>query len=73
MRIFYCQRRIFNTENFTIILKKHITNTEIDTYELRVLDYLLMLADDEGVCILSYSKIAEKISIGETKIKNVFK
>ena len=37
------------TENFTIILNQHITNTDIDTYEIRVLCYLLMLADDEGL------------------------
>ena len=61
------------TENFTIILNKHITNTEIDTYEFRVLCYLLMLADDEGVCFPSYNTIAEKIGIGETKVKNAVK
>ncbi len=61
------------TENFTIILNKHITNTEIDTYEFRVLCYLLMLADDDGICFPSYNTIAEKIGIGETKAKNVIK
>lgn len=61
------------TENFTIILNKHITNTDIDTYEFRVLCYLLMLANDEGVCFPSYSTIAEKIGIGETKVKNAIK
>lgn len=61
------------TENFTIILNKHITNTEIDTYEFRVLCYILMLADDEGVCFPSYNTIAEKISIGETKVKKAIK
>ena len=48
------------TENFTIILNKHITNTEIDTYEFRVLCYLLMLADDEGVCFPSYKHDCRK-------------
>ena len=52
------------TENFTIILNKHITNTEIDPYEFRVLCYLLMLADDDGICFPSYNTIAEKIGIG---------
>lgn len=61
------------TENFMIILNKHITNTNIDTYEFRVLCYLLMLADDEGVCFPSYNTIAEKIGIGETKAKNAIK
>ncbi len=61
------------TENFTIILNKHITNTEIDTYEFRVLCYLLMLADDNGICFPSYNTIAEKIGIGETKAKNAIK
>ena len=61
------------TENFTIILNKHITNTEIDTYEFRVLCYLLMLSDDDGVCFPSYNTIAEKIGIGETKAKNAIK
>ncbi|MBQ2897971.1 MAG: helix-turn-helix domain-containing protein [Clostridia bacterium] len=61
------------TENFTIILNKHITNTEIDTYEFRVLCYLLMLADDDGICFPSYNTIAEKIGIGETKAKNAIK
>lgn len=61
------------TENFTIILNKHITNTEIDTYEFRVLCYLLMLSDDDGICFPSYNTIAEKIGIGETKAKNAIK
>ena len=61
------------TENFTIILNKHITNTEIDSYEFRVLCYLLMLADDDGICFPSYNTIAEKIGIGETKTKNTIK
>ncbi len=61
------------TENFTIILNKHITNTEIDTYEFRVLCYLLMLSDDDGACFPSYNTIAEKIGIGETKAKNAIK
>ena len=61
------------TENFTIVLNKHITNTEIDTYEFRVLCYLLMLADDDGICFPSYNTIAEKIGIGETKAKNAIK
>ena len=61
------------TENFTIILNKHITNTEIDPYEFRVLCYLLMLADDDGICFPSYNTIAEKIGIGETKAKNAIK
>ncbi|WP_337398867.1 helix-turn-helix domain-containing protein [Congzhengia sp.] len=61
------------TENFTIILNKHITNTDIDTYEFRVLCYLLMLSDDEGVCFPSYNTIAEKIGIGETKVKSAIK
>ena len=61
------------TENFTIILNKHITNTEIDPYEFRVLCYLLMLADDDGICFSSYNTIAEKIGIGETKAKNAIK
>lgn len=61
------------TENFTIILNKHITNTEIDVYEFRVLCYLLMLADDEGVCFPSYSTIAENIGVGETKVKATIK
>jgi len=54
------------TENFTIVLNKHITNTEIDPYEFRVLCYLLMLANDNGICFPSYNTIAEKIGIGET-------
>lgn len=61
------------TENFTIILNKHITNTEIDCFEYRVLSYLLMLSDDEGICFPSYSTIAAKIGIGETKVKNSIK
>lgn len=61
------------TENFTIVLNKHITNTEIDPYEFRVLCYLLMLADDDGICFPSYNKIAEKIGIGGTKVKNAIK
>ena len=28
------------TENFTILLNKHITNKDIDTYEFRVMCYL---------------------------------
>ena len=61
------------TENFTIILNKHITNTEIDTYEFRVLCYLLMLSGNDGICFPSYNTIAEKIGIGETKAKNAIK
>ena len=61
------------TENFTIILNQHITNTDIDTYEFRVLCYLLMLADDEGLCFPSYNTIAEKTGIGETKAKTAIK
>lgn len=61
------------TENFTIILNKHITNKEIDTYEFRVLCYLLMLADDDGTCYPSYKTIAERIDISETKAKNSIK
>ena len=61
------------TENFTIILNKHITNTVIDCFEYRVLSYLLMLSDDEGICFPSYSTIAAKIGIGETKVKNSIK
>lgn len=61
------------TENFTIILNKHITNKKIDTYEFRVLCYLLMLADDDGTCYPSYKTIAEKIGISETKAKDSVK
>lgn len=61
------------TENFTIILNKHITNKEIDTYEFRVLCYLLMLADDDGTCYPSYKTISERIDISETKAKNSIK
>lgn len=57
------------TENFTIILNKHIINKDIDTYEFRVLCYLLLLADDEGTCYPSYKTIAERIGISETKAK----
>lgn len=45
------------TANFTIILNKHITNTVIDCFEYRVLSYLLMLSDDDGICFPSYSTI----------------
>lgn len=58
------------TENFTIILNKHIINKDIDTYEFRVLCYLLLLADDEGTCYPSYKTIAERIAISETKAKS---
>lgn len=61
------------TENFTIILNKHITNTDIDTYEFRVLCYLLMLADDDGICFPSYNTIADRIDISETKAKDSIK
>ena len=45
------------TENFTILLNKHITNKEIDTYKFRVMCYLLMLSHDDGICFPSYSTI----------------
>ena len=61
------------TENFTILLNKHITNKEIDTYEFRVLCYLLMLSDDEGTCYPSYKTIADRIGISETKAKDSIK
>ena len=61
------------TENFTILLNKHITNKDIDTYEFRVMCYLLMLSDNDGTCYPSYKTIAEKIGIGETKAKNAIK
>ncbi len=61
------------TENFTILLNKHITNKEIDTYEFRVMCYLLMLSDDEGTCYPSYKTIADRIGISETKAKDSIK
>ena len=61
------------TENFTILLNKHITNKEIDTYEFRVMCYLLMLLDDEGTCYPSYKTIADRIGISETKAKDSIK
>ena len=61
------------TENFTIILNKHITNKDIDTYEFRVLCYLLLLADEEGTCYPSYKTIASKIGISESKAKDAIK
>ncbi len=61
------------TENFTILLNKHITNKEIDTYEFRVMCYLLMLSDDEGTCYPSYKTIADRIDISETKAKDSIK
>ncbi|MBQ9097282.1 MAG: helix-turn-helix domain-containing protein [Clostridia bacterium] len=61
------------TENFTILLNKHITNKEIDTYEFRVMCYLLMLSDDEGTCYPSYKTIADRIDISETKAKDSVK
>lgn len=61
------------TENFTILLNSHITNKEIDTYEFRVLCYLLMLSDDEGTCYPSYKTIADRIGISETKAKDSIK
>lgn len=61
------------TENFTIILNKHITNTYIDAHEFRVLCYLLMLSDGEGTCYPSYKTIANKIGISETKTKSAIK
>ncbi len=61
------------TENFTILLNKHITNKEIDTYEFRVMCYLLMLSDDEGTCYTSYKTIADRIDISETKAKDSIK
>ena len=47
------------TENFTILLNKHITNKEIDTYEFRVMCYLLMLSYYVGTCFPSYKTIAD--------------
>lgn len=61
------------TENFTILLNKHITNKEIDTYEFRVMCYLLMLSDDESTCYPSYKTIADRIGISETKAKGSIK
>ena len=61
------------TENFTIILNKHITNKDIDTYEFRVLCYLLLLADEKGTCYPSYKTIASKIGISESKAKDAIK
>ena len=61
------------TENFTILLNSHITNKEIDTYEFRVMCYLLMLSDDEGTCYPSYKTIADRIGISETKAKDSIK
>ncbi len=61
------------TENFTILLNKHITNKEIDTYEFRVMCYLLMLSDNEGTCYPSYKTIADRINISETKAKDSIK
>ena len=61
------------TENFTILLNKHITNKDIDTYEFRVMCYLLMLSDDEGTCYPSYKTIADRIDISETKAKDSIK
>ena len=56
------------TENFTILLNKHITNKEIDTYEFRVMCYLLMLSDNDGTCYPSYKTIADRIDILQTLI-----
>ena len=61
------------TENFTILLNKHITNKDIDTYEFRVMCYLLMLSDNDGTCYPSYKTIADRIDISETKAKNSIK
>ncbi len=61
------------TENFTIVLNKHITNKEIDTYEFRVMCYLLMLSDNDGTCYPSYKTIADRIDISETKAKDSIK
>lgn len=61
------------TENFTILLNKHITNKEIDTYEFRVMCYLLMLSDNDGTCYPSYKTIADRIDISETKAKDSIK
>ena len=61
------------TENFTILLNKHITNKDIDTYEFRVMCYLLMLSDDDGTCYPSYKTIADRIDISETKAKDSIK
>ena len=61
------------TENFTILLNKHITNKEIDTYEFRVMCYLLMLSDNDGTCYPSYKTIADRIGISETKAKDSIK
>ena len=61
------------TENFTILLNKHITNKEIDTYEFRVTCYLLMLSDNDGTCYPSYKTIADRIDISETKAKDSIK
>ncbi len=61
------------TENFTILLNKHITNKEIDTYEFRVMCYLLMLSDNDGTCYPSYKTIADRIDISETKTKDSIK
>ena len=58
------------TENFTILLNKHITNKDIDTYEFRVMCYLLMLSDNDGTCYPSYKTIADRIDISETKAKD---
>ena len=61
------------TENFTILLNKHITNKDIDTYEFRVMCYLLMLSDSDGTCYPSYKTIADRIGISETKAKDSIK
>ena len=61
------------TENFTILLNKHITNKEIDTYEFRVMCYPLMLSDNDGSCYPSYKTIADRIGISETKAKDAIK
>ena len=61
------------TENFTILLNKQITNKEIDTYEFRVMCYLLMLSDNDGTCYPSDKTIADRIGISETKAKDSIK
>lgn len=61
MRLFYAKRRHtfmkIYTENFTILLNKHITNKEIDTYKFCLMYYLLMLSDNDGTCYPSYKTI----------------